>query len=91
MAIPRNINPAEYKNNPQLMPLLGMLLSQAGFDAEDQDVFTQYMFANDKPDEATIQSIALKYHSTPELVQKRAGELYQIIGNHPFVKSLIPK
>jgi len=91
MAIPRTINPADYKDNPQLIPLLSLLLSNAGFDAEDQDVFQQYMFANDKPDEATIAAIAKKYNSTPEMVQKRAGELYQMIGNHPFVKSLLPK
>jgi predicted metal-dependent phosphoesterase TrpH len=91
MAIPRQINPNDYKNNQQLMPLLGILLTQAGFDAEDQDIFLVYMFANDKPDIATIDSIAQKYHTTPEIIQKHAESLYKKIGDHPFVKDLLPK
>jgi len=91
MAIPRTINPADYKNNPQLIPLLQMLLTQAGLDAEDQDVFTTYLFANDKPDDKAINALALKYSTTPETVSKHAAGLYQKVQQHPFVKSLIPK
>jgi predicted short-subunit dehydrogenase-like oxidoreductase (DUF2520 family) len=89
MAMPKSINPADYKDNIELNAALKQGLTMLGLDAEDQAIYLAFMFASDNPDEATVQSLAQTYHGTPEMVRNHAATLYQKV--NPIIRSLLGK